>query len=177
MYFNSTKCLLVIVCCLAVTTANSAMIATTIGSIQFSFPTGPTDNFDFIPATFDDTVLSGGVIDPNIDHRVVTFLKLLNGDFTQIFRNNDPDLNAPDIGIDDQFILAVSFAEDVWIDDEPDCGSVKTVSETNQYAVVISEVGGLQPVVDVAQVHVPAAVWLFGSGLIGLVGVARRKKS
>jgi len=29
----------------------------------------------------------------------------------------------------------------------------------------------------VPQVPVPAAVWLFGSGLIGLVGVARRKKS
>lgn len=26
-------------------------------------------------------------------------------------------------------------------------------------------------------VPIPAAVWLFGSGLIGLVGVARRKKS
>ena len=30
---------------------------------------------------------------------------------------------------------------------------------------------------DVAAVPVPAAVWLFGSGLIGLVGVARRKKA
>ena len=29
----------------------------------------------------------------------------------------------------------------------------------------------------VAPVPVPAAVWLFGSGLLGLVGVARRKKS
>ena len=29
----------------------------------------------------------------------------------------------------------------------------------------------------VAAVPVPAAVWLFGSGLLGLVGVARRKKS
>ena len=28
-----------------------------------------------------------------------------------------------------------------------------------------------------AVVPVPAAVWLFGSGLLGLVGVARRKKS
>lgn len=26
-------------------------------------------------------------------------------------------------------------------------------------------------------VPVPAAVWLFGSGLIGLIGIARRKKS
>jgi len=30
---------------------------------------------------------------------------------------------------------------------------------------------------DVATVPVPAAVWLFGSDLIGLVGVARRKKA
>ena len=31
--------------------------------------------------------------------------------------------------------------------------------------------------IDTPQVPVPAAVWLFGSGLLGLVGVARRKKS
>ena len=30
---------------------------------------------------------------------------------------------------------------------------------------------------DVTPVPVPAAVWLFGSGLLGLVGVARRKKA
>ena len=30
---------------------------------------------------------------------------------------------------------------------------------------------------DVSAVPVPAAVWLFGSGLIGLVGFARRKKA
>jgi hypothetical protein len=30
---------------------------------------------------------------------------------------------------------------------------------------------------DVSAVPVPAAVWLFGSGLIGLVGIARRKKA
>ncbi|HIB83546.1 MAG TPA: VPLPA-CTERM sorting domain-containing protein, partial [Chromatiaceae bacterium] len=29
--------------------------------------------------------------------------------------------------------------------------------------------------VNVSDVPVPAAVWLFGSGLIGLVGMARRK--
>lgn len=32
-------------------------------------------------------------------------------------------------------------------------------------------------VVDIQAVPVPAAVWLFGSGLIGLVGVARRKNA
>ncbi|RDH85023.1 MAG: hypothetical protein DIZ80_03135 [endosymbiont of Galathealinum brachiosum] len=30
---------------------------------------------------------------------------------------------------------------------------------------------------DVSAVPVPAAVWLFGSGLVGLIGVARRKKT
>jgi hypothetical protein len=30
---------------------------------------------------------------------------------------------------------------------------------------------------DVSAIPVPAAVWLFGSGLVGLVGVARRKKA
>jgi len=30
--------------------------------------------------------------------------------------------------------------------------------------------------VEVSEVPVPAAVWLFGSGLLGLVGIARRKK-
>ena len=29
----------------------------------------------------------------------------------------------------------------------------------------------------VGEVPVPAAVWLFGSGLIGLIGIARRKKA
>ena len=30
--------------------------------------------------------------------------------------------------------------------------------------------------IEISQVPVPAAVWLFGSGLIGFVGVARRRK-
>jgi len=35
----------------------------------------------------------------------------------------------------------------------------------------------LATVTEVQAVPVPAAVWLFGSGLIGLVGIARRKKA
>ena len=37
--------------------------------------------------------------------------------------------------------------------------------------------GGTATTTSVSAVPVPAAVWLFGSGLLGLVGVARRKKS
>ena len=37
--------------------------------------------------------------------------------------------------------------------------------------------GNSLTVVSVSNVPVPAAIWLFGSGLIGLIGVARRKKA
>lgn len=37
--------------------------------------------------------------------------------------------------------------------------------------------GSVIAVVDVQQVPVPAAAWLFGSGLIGLAGIARRKRA
>jgi len=39
------------------------------------------------------------------------------------------------------------------------------------------EPGNTCPTTQVPAVPVPAAVWLFGSGLLGLVGVARRKKA
>ncbi len=47
------------------------------------------------------------------------------------------------------------------------------------FGISVSQVGwGVENVrMDVQVVPVPAAVWLFGSGLIGLVGVARRKKA
>jgi hypothetical protein len=31
--------------------------------------------------------------------------------------------------------------------------------------------------IEISQVPLPAAVWLFGSGLIGLIGISRRKKA
>lgn len=43
--------------------------------------------------------------------------------------------------------------------------------EIAQYGIVVSQPG------DVSAVPVPAAAWLFGSGLIGLAGVIRRKSA
>jgi len=45
------------------------------------------------------------------------------------------------------------------------------------YGGVLGTNGGLSTVVSSTAVPVPAAVWLFGSGLLGLVGVAKRKVS
>ena len=47
---------------------------------------------------------------------------------------------------------------------------------TRVYSTTSNFIEGIYLVQDTV-VPVPAAVWLFGSGLIGLVGVARRKKS
>ena len=49
------------------------------------------------------------------------------------------------------------------------------IVEGNWYAISFGDITGQIQGVDLAPVPVPAAVWLFGSDLIGLVGVARRR--
>ena len=51
-----------------------------------------------------------------------------------------------------------------------DCGA-------NTNCAFDARIDNVSIVTDVSAVPVPAAVWLFGSGLLGLVGVARRKKA
>jgi hypothetical protein len=46
--------------------------------------------------------------------------------------------------------------------------------ETNSSTTSTSFSGSI---VDITPVPVPAAVWLFGSGVLGLVGVVRRKRA
>jgi len=50
-------------------------------------------------------------------------------------------------------------------------GQQHTASKTGNIFVMAVRSGG------VSAVPVPAAVWLFGSGLLGLIGIARRKKA
>lgn len=69
----------------------------------------------------------------------------------------------------DQFILGISTdGGSSWSGDI----GVTSVG-ANAYTVSFSDGTVLE--VDVRVVPVPAAVWLFGTGLIGLVGVARRR--
>jgi hypothetical protein len=71
----------------------------------------------------------------------------------------------------DQFILGLNVGG-TWLAD-----SSVTAVGANAYTVTFNN-GGSVLQVDVRvvpQVPVPAAIWLFGSGLLGLVGVARRR--
>jgi len=66
----------------------------------------------------------------------------------------------PSIAADTPIGLGINFIADVWRDsNELEVPGVNYVGAT----------------VGVAPVPVPAAVWLFGSGLLGMVGVARRR--
>ena len=71
------------------------------------------------------------------------------------------------------FIALQNTSTGAWLRD-----SNVTSFGTNSYYVAFENQDGEYLVVDVAevpQVPVPAAAWLFGSGLIGLVGIARRR--
>ncbi len=71
----------------------------------------------------------------------------------------------------DQFIFGVSNdGGNTWMGDT-------SVVNNGANSITIGFADGSVLAVDVRVVPVPAAVWLFGSGLIGLVGIARRKKA
>lgn len=69
----------------------------------------------------------------------------------------------------DQFVLAI-FDGANWIGD-----TSVTANGANAYTVEF-DVGGNVLAVDVQVVPVPAAVWLFGSGLLGFTMVGRRQR-
>ena len=86
------------------------------------------------------------------------------------------DFSDPGLTIDGDFVLAVSNnGFTTWATGDANMTSDWTVPEVNQYDVKFGNIGGFQLVADVTPVPVPAAVWLFGTGLLGLVGVARRR--
>jgi hypothetical protein len=75
----------------------------------------------------------------------------------------------------DQFVLAVlNLNTNVWIEDS---GSTSLGANAERITFNYLNANGTLAVlaVDVQVVPVPAAVWLFGSGMIGLLGIASRK--
>ena len=121
-------------------------------------------------AMFDDSdqTYAGASIDIQMPS-IVGIVGPINGDFTAI---NSASQTLTLTG-SDNFILGLSTDGGAsWVADL----AVNQVG-ANAYTVLFNN-GGTFLQVDVRivpAVPVPAAVWLFGSGLVGLIGLARRK--
>ena len=91
------------------------------------------------------------------------------GDFTAT--STAPPNNSITLTTDPWYVLAVSDdGGTTWMGDSfAACDSVSQ-------SCTVSFADGTILSVDAAVVPVPAAVWLFGSGLLCMVGIARRKK-
>ncbi len=151
---------------LASGTANAVTVfAPTDGDVNFilsSLPAGTT------LAIFDDSdqTFIGSNLDVPIP-QLVAFTGPFSGDFTA---TNEAAATLTLTG-SDNFILGISMDGGAsWSGD-----TSVTLIGANSYAVGF--INGTVLEVDVQVIPVPAAVWLFGSGLLGLVGIARRRKT
>jgi hypothetical protein len=78
------------------------------------------------------------------------------------------------LSVDNSFVLGMTWdGGSTYYTDS----SYTLVSAPDDYGIAFTdgEVTGRTLAIDVAPIPVPAAVWLFGTGLLGLVGVARRR--
>lgn len=93
-----------------------------------------------------------------------------NGAVNNILQNAPDFLNNAWTHYEYTFNLAADAGGGVSLLFKADCGA-------NPGCRLDAYIDNVSIVTDVNAVPVPAAVWLFGSGLIGLVGVARKKKA
>ena len=158
-----------------------AMSASTIwvptdGDVQVSFTnpaTGTIGLFDDISAAVGaETIITGAAL-PLATFDLVTFAAS-GMDFTATNQANS-FITLTDTK---QFVLGY----------KPDGGNdwladTATIDHGNNTFTVVFDNAGTTYLIDVenvtppAAIPVPPAVWLFGSGLLGLVGMARRKKT
>ena len=123
--------------------------------------------------TFDDSILSGGTGVVSFGSGSGNSMTLTVGSYTFTAADdvNHP-IGYPELSLNggtfDGLNLAIEFGSfgtfdslDFWFDGFDDGGN---------------QVSGTWTGFQMTPVPVPAAVWLFGSGLLGLVGLARRKK-
>jgi len=132
--------------------------ANTIGStLGLGFVSGTLVN-----STGNDLVLFGvGTVDDSFDLTIGAITQSLIAIDSGFLTPNGLRLNAVAVNLDDFSIGVDGIFTNILL----------TFQDTSsEFALA----GALNP--PPAAVPVPAAVWLFGSGLLGLVGVARRKK-
>ena len=100
--------------------------------------------------------------------------------------NTSPTVNIGVGGIDIIFDISSPSGEQLFVTDPFNYSvNIGQLSAGDWYLTPMFYVDGVfdsavfttVPLFTVTAVPVPAAIWLFGSGLLGLVGVARRKKA
>ena len=138
------------------------------GDVNFVVNQPFVETWDYSLAIFDEAAMTSIVAG-----EITNVSSIINVTLTGPFSG----LNGPTyqglLSLTNNFIVGLSVdAGSTWLADSGSSFGVNT-------ALLEFDVRGVSQVfvVDVNPVPVPAAVWLFGSGLIGLVGVARRKKS
>jgi len=140
------------------------------GDVNFLVSQPFIETFDYTLAVFDEAAIAS----INIDNEITDISSLIDVTLTGPFQGINGPTYQGLLGLSDNFIVGLSTDDGTtWLADAGATFGVNTsllnfdVPGTGKNEVFV---------VDVNPVPVPAAVWLFGSGLIGLAGIARRKK-
>ena len=167
------------VLCLASVSANAAVVhwTPTDGDVNFSFTlaTGSSlaifdlDDFDGPKSS---PLPVGNGLNTGVD--TIDIVPAAGSNFTATSVVSSGSIT---LFNDNEFVVATTDTSGTWF--EPIDWYV-AAPNTNIYNIICANGAVLQ--IDAvasnppSEIPVPAAVWLFGSGLLGLVGVARRKK-
>ena len=131
-------------------------------------------------ALFDDSDFGGTALVIGKEGGQVVFTDNNNGSCNaEFFDKNDTSDGSITLSDNANFMLGMDWGAGYYGD-----SNTTLIRSPDTYLIVFdgldgsgAEISGNTLAVDLAPVPVPAAVWLFGSGLLGLVGIARRKQS
>jgi hypothetical protein len=168
------------------TSSFAATLAGNILSIPSGHPTPGQDPYSFSRVT-STSIVGGWKLDGPTDDESIVITFLDGGDFMLVHGNNLED---------DSGQAGIEYGEYTWNSETGAFGIIlSSLTDTNgEFGLSHSGISNLSLGVGgnsmiatlndgtaslsrISAVPVPAAVWLFGSGLIGLLGMAKRKKA